>query len=143
KALASTAKVTGKDGGIMKYVTKDEAGVHSRLILGFIVGGHKAMSVVEEEHFAIMLRGFARRPNLVIPCRRTVSTLLAETAIVARIGLKELVRDQKVSLTCDGWTLGNEIPMMAVTAHWINKDWELKSACLSVFELTGSHTGTR
>ncbi|CAN0591401.1 unnamed protein product, partial [Laminaria digitata] len=58
-------------------------------------------------------------------------------------GLKELVRGQKVSLTCDGWTSGNEIPMMAVTAHWINEDWELKSACLSMSELTGSHTGIR
>lgn len=117
--------------------------MHRRLVLGFIIGGHKPLSVVDEPEFKSMIRGFANRPNLSIPTRASVTELLTDKAIVARVKLKGMVKGQQLSLTCDGWTSGNEIPMMAVTGHWIDDNWEMKSACLSVFEIGGSHTGVR
>lgn len=40
-------------------------GVHQRLILGFIVEGHKSVSVVEEEGYKAIMRGFTKRSKPV------------------------------------------------------------------------------
>ncbi|CAN0594966.1 unnamed protein product [Laminaria digitata] len=122
---------------------EDESALHQRLILGFIVVGHKSISVVEEEGYKTMMRGFTKRPSLQIPCRRTMHKLLTHTAVVAREKLKVLSAGQEVSLTCDGWTSGNGLVMLGVTGHWINKDWKLVCACFDVSELAGSHDGIR
>ena len=73
RALAEDTKASGKDGGIMKYLGSEQAAVHRRLVLGFIVGGLKSISVVDEPDFKAMLRGFAKNNNLEIPGRSTLS----------------------------------------------------------------------
>lgn len=143
KALQKAGKIPNDSGEIQNYFVADEEARHTRLVLGFIIGGHKPLTVVEEPEFQKMLRGFTKRPNLVVPSRASVGDLLTEKAIVARTGLMDMVKGQQLSLTCDGWTSGNEIPMMAVTAHWIDDAWKMKSACLGAFEVAGSHTGVR
>lgn len=82
-----------------------------------------------------MLRGFKKRPNPIIPSRDRVGLLLTEKAIIARAGLKDMVKGHKLNLTCGGWTTGGETPMTAVTAHWIDDKWTMKSVCLHAFEL--------
>lgn len=47
----------------------------------------------------------------------------------------------KVSLTFDGWTSKIMTAYLAITAHYITADWELKSDLLSFQELEGSHSG--
>lgn len=132
-----------KEGGIMGYMNRDESAVHQRLILGFLVGGHKSVSVVEEDGFKTMMRGFSKRPSLHIPCRKTMAKLVTHTAIVAREKLKAMSNGEDLCLTCDGWTSGNGLAMMGVTEHWIDKDWKLVCACFDVSELEGSHNGVR
>eukprot|EP00904_Undaria_pinnatifida_P009409 jgi/Undpi1/5599/HiC_scaffold_2.g00875.m1 len=114
----------------MAFLDQDESSVHQRLI---IVSGHKSISAVEEPGYKEMMRG--------LPCRKSVSKLVTRTAIVETTRLKELAAGEDVSLTCDGWTSGNGLGMMGVTAYWINKDRKLVFACLDVFELPGSHNG--
>ncbi|CAM9836230.1 unnamed protein product, partial [Sphacelaria rigidula] len=130
-------------GEIRNYFVADEEARHTRLVLGFIIDGHKPLTVVEEPEFHKMLRGFTKRPNLIVPSRASVGDLLTEKAIVARTGLMKMIKGQQLIMTCDGWTSGNEIPMMAVTAHWIDDAWKMKSTCLGAFEVAGSHTGVR
>jgi hypothetical protein len=47
----------------------------------------------------------------------------------------------KVSLTFDGWTSSTMKAFIAVTAHFVTNDWELKSNLISFAELPGSHSG--
>ena len=46
-----------------------------------------------------------------------------------------------ISLTCDLWTSPNTKAILALTGHWINKDWELKEILIDVVEVLGQHTG--
>lgn len=47
----------------------------------------------------------------------------------------------KILFTFDGWTSAIMRAYIAITAHYINDDWELKSELLAFEELEGSHTG--
>lgn len=145
KALKKAPTGSAADGtsDIASYLLDDGSEPHQCPILGFIVGGHKAIAVVGEAELKAMLGGLSRKPNLAIPCRRTIAPLATEKAIIARHGLKKLMTDQEVSVTGDGWTSTNKIAMMAVTAHWINVKWDLKSACFGVFELPGPYACVR
>jgi hypothetical protein len=49
--------------------------------------------------------------------------------------------DSKVSITFDGWTAVVMVCYIAVTAHWINEDWELERSLLAFDQLRGSHSG--
>ena len=49
---------------------------------------------------------------------------------------------QHVSFTTDGWTSGATQSYITVTAHYINDQWEMKSATLQTRPLFESHTVT-
>ena len=46
-----------------------------------------------------------------------------------------------ISFTLDGWTSKNQISFLGISAHWISKDWELKSVILDFKKLDSSHSG--
>lgn len=45
-----------------------------------------------------------------------------------------------VSFTCDTWTALSKLGYIAVTGHYLDNDWQLKSKCLVYKHLGGSHT---
>lgn len=47
----------------------------------------------------------------------------------------------KVSLTLDGWTSPYSDDFLAVTAHWIDQDWNLREIIMAFEPLDGPHTG--
>lgn len=47
----------------------------------------------------------------------------------------------KVAFTLDGWTSPFKSCFLAVTAHFIDEDWELQDLTLGFEHLTGEHTG--
>jgi hypothetical protein len=47
----------------------------------------------------------------------------------------------RVSLTFDGWTSKIMTAYLAVMAHWLTEDWQLRSELLAFSELGGSHSG--
>ena len=129
-------------GGVANISKKDDttARVHARLILGFIVARYESLDVVEEEQYKVMMRGFTNKPNMRIPCRKTMENLLTKTALGAKDELKGMVADELMSLSCEFWTSGSAVPMLSVTGHWVDKNWVFKSACLAVLELAGSQS---
>lgn len=134
-------------GGMTNFMKKKDdtatARMHARLILGFIVGSYESLDVVEEEQYRAMMRGFTNKPNMRIPCRKTMENFLTHTVMEAKGELKGMVADELVSLSCECWTSGSGVPMMSVIGHWVDKAWVLKSACLSVVELAGPQNGAR
>jgi hypothetical protein len=46
-----------------------------------------------------------------------------------------------ISLSFDGWTSENHIPIFAVIGHWIGRDWMLNKAVLEFAEIHGIHSG--
>jgi len=41
----------------------------------------------------------------------------------------------QISITTDGWTATNSKEFIAVTRHWINKDWKQRSQLLDIVYL--------
>jgi len=53
---------------------------------------------------------------------------------------KELQEAEYYSVTTDLWSSSGKLePYLAVTAHYINKVWEMKSHCLNTVFTTGPH----
>ncbi len=46
-----------------------------------------------------------------------------------------------INLTCDLWTSPNANAILAITAHWIDNDFDLKEILLDVVEVNGAHFG--
>jgi len=46
-----------------------------------------------------------------------------------------------VAFTLDGWTSPFQTSFLAITAHWIDDDWEPVDITLGFEKLTGTHTG--
>lgn len=44
-------------------------------------------------------------------------------------------------MTFDGWTSDTMTAYIAITAHYLDDDWQLVSQLISFAELGGSHTG--
>ncbi|KAI7934373.1 hypothetical protein MJO28_017090 [Puccinia striiformis f. sp. tritici] len=78
------------------------------------------------------------------------------TAAIARFFIKSniafntgqlVLRDQfrglksKISLTCDTWTSPGNNSILGVTAHWIDKDFLLRSIILAARIVEGNHSG--
>ena len=102
-----------------------------------------SVSVVNEDGFKTMVRGFTKRPSLQIPCRKTMAKPATHTAVVAREKLKAMLHGEDLCLTCHSWTPGNGLSMLGVTGHWTDNDWKLVCACFDVSELERSHNDVR
>ena len=93
-------------------------------LLTWIASSTMPVSVVEDAEFRDMIH--ALKPNVRIPCRRT----LLEKAECRLGSLQEKVRGmadgQAEVLTFDGWTSRANDTYYSTTRHWITSDWQLK-----------------
>ena len=81
-------------------------------------------------------------PNYVVPCRKTIKAHIKRLYEDKKAQVIGNMEGQYVTLTTDHWTsLGNQA-YMTVTAHYINVDWELRSAVLQTVLMPERHTGT-
>lgn len=139
--LENDQEASGSGAKILKKsASTDPAAAHRQLVLEFVVGGLNPLGDVDEPHFKAMMHGFAKDDNLTLPDRSSISALVDERVTMTKKRLKEMLRGQAVSLACNTWTSWDqtETTMMALTAHWIDADWELVSACLAVLEVPSS-----
>ena len=60
-----------------------------------------------------------------------------------RINMKLLFQNVPgmISFALDVWTSPNVYSFLAITAHWITKEWELKETLIDFCKLVGPHTG--
>jgi hypothetical protein len=50
--------------------------------------------------------------------------------------------DSRISFTTDIWSAPNDIPFMAITGHWIDRNFKMRSMLIDFVPLPGSHTGS-
>ncbi|XP_063931861.1 E3 SUMO-protein ligase ZBED1-like [Zophobas morio] len=101
---------------------------------------YQPFSIVEDQGF----RGFVEclNPTYKLPDRRTISKSLVPAAYEkCRQDMEEgILMIQNVSLTTDCWTSSNNDAFLAVTAHFINANFKLKSLLLECIQMNESHT---
>ena len=90
------------------------------------------------------------------PSRKVVRARLHDHFKIAKTNLQEelLLNDSKISLALDIWTGGSNYAFMgivlshfsndhiAVTCHWVDKDFQLREALLGFQQVLGSHEGS-
>lgn len=92
---------------------------------------------------------FVEMVNLLNPAAELISDKTVKRDLIAKYlqkveELKLLISEVpgRFSFTVDAWTSKNIHPFMAIRAHWITKEWELKSALLDLSYIDGPHSGS-
>jgi hypothetical protein len=47
----------------------------------------------------------------------------------------------KIHLSIDAWTLDSKLPLLGICTHFVNADYELKAALITLLFIHGRHTG--
>lgn len=98
------------------------------------------LSIVESKTFRALLH--EAEPRFVFPSRTTLrSSLLLQRANDIKSQLmKEFENLSLIYLTLDLWTNRKMISFLAVTVHFINSSWELKSRVIACDQFVERHT---
>uniref|UniRef100_H2ZWK5 HAT C-terminal dimerisation domain-containing protein n=1 Tax=Latimeria chalumnae TaxID=7897 RepID=H2ZWK5_LATCH len=107
-------------------------------IVNIILKDLCSISIVEDKGF----REFVElvEPGYQLPSRTFFIQMVEKKYLVTRIKV-ELKTPEKIALTSDIWTSLATETYMSVTAHFITKDWQLKSINLAIKPLSERHTG--
>ncbi|CAN7125351.1 unnamed protein product, partial [Brassica rapa subsp. narinosa] len=143
KAFAESGKQQGlgtDSSGVVTAVTYD-AGLFRRSVNEMIVLNELPFSFVESEGF----RRFCHNvlPMYTVHCRKTATEDIFGMFMKEKASLKELFNSEKkrVSLTTDIWTAPTtSYSYMVVTAHWIDKNWDMQKRIIS-FKPVTDHKG--
>jgi hypothetical protein len=75
--------------------------------------------------------------------RRRVTEMIKEKFLIVERRLRDIIQDDAlaVSITTDAWTGRNNLQALAITGHFTDPNFELRTATLAMIELLGSHTG--
>ncbi|CAN7003195.1 unnamed protein product, partial [Brassica rapa subsp. trilocularis] len=143
KAFAESGKQQGlgtDSSGVLTAVTYD-AGLFRRSVNEMIVLNELPFAFVESEGF----RRFCHNvlPMYTVHCRKTATEDIFGMFMKEKASLKELFNSEKkrVSLTTDIWTApSTSYSYMVVTAHWIDKNWDMQKRIIS-FKPVTDHKG--
>lgn len=98
----------------------------------------KPFNLVEGRGFAAFVHEL--EPRFKIPCRKTLTSNVMKLYDTTKSGIRAMLQGEKIALTTDGWTSLATESYVTVTAHFINKEWEMKSIVLDTSELQTAHS---
>ena len=102
----------------------------------------RPVSIVEDAGLCEVL-AFVE-PGYRPPSHTHVSSLIKKRFADGVARLRDLLGHQSaLALTSDAWTSRATQAFATTTAHFIDEDWKMRSACLDTSHFPGSHTGER
>lgn len=107
-------------------------------LLAFIVKNNLPFRLVAQAEFNDLIKHLNPMVHAISPTTlcRDLESEFERGRDMLKAELQGHVRNSgRVSLTTDCWTAGNYKEFAAVTAHWINTDWERRSTILDIIEL--------
>lgn len=125
---------------IIKPIPLNKSRAIDTQLLKVICKEYHPFSIVENKEFQNFIKMLS--PNYNLPSRKTLSNSLLPALyneLLDKIKL-DLADAKAVCLTSDGWTNINNISFYALTAHFINKDSQMKSYLLECSEFEDRHT---
>uniref|UniRef100_H3BEL7 HAT C-terminal dimerisation domain-containing protein n=1 Tax=Latimeria chalumnae TaxID=7897 RepID=H3BEL7_LATCH len=106
-------------------------------VVNIILKDLRPISIVEDKGF----REFVEL-GYQLPSRTFFIEMVEKKYLVTMQNIKvELITPEKIALASDIWTSLATEAYMSVTAHFITKDWQLKSINLATKPLSERHTG--
>ena len=110
-------------------------------LIRFFVVEDIAFQTVESLSFRELLH--LMRPGSFIPKADSLKNGIMSTFKTKLSKMRSLwaTIDSRISFTTDIWSAPNDIPFMAITGHWIDPDFKMRSMLMDFVALPGSHTG--
>lgn len=138
--LGSTSKQTKMTGYIRRELTPLQKSKVDMAVLKVVVGDLQPFSIVQDKAFKALVQ--LLEPNYVLPCRTTICRTLLPRKYESMVEkVKELIEGiEAMSLTTDMWTARTTQAYIAVTGHYVTKQWTMGSVMLGCIGVTGSHT---
>ena len=93
---------------------------------------------VEGEGFKEFVRTL--QPRFEIPSRMTVSRDVLKAFEEEKKKLKDILKDQRISMTTDTWTSIQNINYMVITAHWIDSEFNYQKRIINFCQVV-DHRG--
>jgi hypothetical protein len=116
----------------------EESPTYAAKALDWVVTKFRPLSEVKDPSFRAMVRTL--NPKVTMISKAKILTLANAKAAKLKVALERMMKGQHVSFTTDGWTSIAKTAYVAVTAHWIDEDWELISVVLSCRKKEGRAT---
>lgn len=110
-------------------------------LLKMIIKDFQPFKIVEDEGFKHFVQEL--NPSYQIPNRHTLSKVHIPSLYQKCLNeTKDLVKSEAVSgcITTDCWTSRNNTSFIAITFHFINNNFTLKSVLLGCHEFSENHT---
>ena len=132
----------GKQSSLSQHVLvknktwyKKEKDEKRRDLLGkltkWVVMRSEPFSHVEDEHFRDILDLFDS--NVPVFAAETIKNNIVSLSLKFKVILKDDLKTETMSLTTDHWTSPDGRSYCALTAHWIDSKFDLKSIVLGIF----------
>ncbi|GAB2290824.1 hypothetical protein Dimus_038124 [Dionaea muscipula] len=154
KHLRSCPVLNPPEGAMDNYVLSyDDEGAKNQLkqhkldkkvirekLVEWIVCDELPFTVVQSQKFRGLIASL--EPRFDVPSRVTIARDLFKLYKANKEKLKEELRTSvgRINLTTDMWTSVNNTSYMCVTAHFIDKGWQLHKRIIS-FTMVEDHTG--
>lgn len=110
-------------------------------LIKWIVTNQHSFTIVEEPSFINFIHSL--NPAAQIPSADTVKRIILNSYETKKIQLQNIFQEfsGRISFTLDIWTSPSTKSFLALTAHFINKEWKLQNIILDFIQIYDSHTG--
>jgi hypothetical protein len=110
-------------------------------LVKWIVIHQHPFTTIKELHFLNYTH--ALHPTAKIPTADTIKTYIGNFYKTDKEKIQNILSNLpgKISFTIDCWTSPSFKSFLAITAHFINKEWKLQHILLDFIEMFDSHTG--
>ncbi|KAJ8937235.1 hypothetical protein NQ314_011990 [Rhamnusium bicolor] len=140
----SKEKLKMTQSSVTTFVKRKMGVTHRKIIdqklLLLFTHDYQPFSVVDDYGFKSFVASL--NSSYVLPSRKTISNSLLPAAYEEVYNrTKNILHDVKsISLTTDSWTSQNSESFLAVTAHFLNNNFEFKTCLLECISFPESHT---
>jgi hypothetical protein len=112
-----------------------------KYLVEFFVGEDMSFLTIESSSFRNIIQFL--RPGAFVPKADSLKNSIMSTFKTKLVELRAFWADidSRISFTTDIWSAPNNIPFMAITGHWIDPNFKLRSVLMDFVALPGSHTG--
>jgi uncharacterized C2H2 Zn-finger protein len=110
-------------------------------LVEFFVAEDMSFVTIESSSFRNLIH--LLRPGVFVPKADSLKNSIMSTFKTKLVQLRAFWAsiDSRISFTTDIWSAPNDIPFMAITGHWIDRNFKLWSMLIDFVALPGSHTG--
>ena len=110
-------------------------------LIQWIVLSQQPFTIIEEISFQNFVDTLY--PAIKLPSANTIKNHIINIYDSEIKKIKEVIQNipGKISYTIDIWTSPSAKSFLAITAHFMDKEWKLQSILLDFVQIWGSHTG--